>query len=251
MMRFAAVLGLSSLSSLALVAADTCDQYADTNLPCLEVPRCNATASLNINTLSSGAGPSVSNSVVSLCFDDVNLYVTHEAQKQTLFTDPGYTECDDSIFNSNVAEMFIAPNMEQIPHCYNELDISPFNVMFDAGIYSPNLNQTGIVGSTFPCEGTGICYEAAMHPEEEYWTAKMSFSFALLNCPYNCPLTHRYCGHTFANAVYRANFFRINELTPTDHCSSESCEYMAWSPTLATPAAFHVPSQFGYLLLQL
>ena len=235
-----------------IVLGDTCDQYQQTGLPCLEVPRCNiSTASLNINTLSSGAGPSVSNSVVTLCFDDSNLHVTHTANKQTYFNNPGYTECNDAIFNNNVAEMFITPNMEQVPHCYNELDISPFDIMFDAGIYSPNLNQTGIVGTTFPCEGTGVCYEAEMQPAEESWTAKMSFSFALLNCPYNCPLTHRYCGHTFANKVYRANFYRINELTETTTCTSESCEYMAWSPTMATPPAFHVPSQFGYLLLQL
>lgn len=249
------LLGLFGLVSL--VSGDTCDEdkYASTGLPCLEVPRCNndntSNSSLIINTLSSGAGPSQSNSVVSLCFDDINLYVTHEAYKQTLFTDPGYTVCGESIFTSNVAEMFIAPNMEKVNHCYNELDISPFNVMFDAGIYNPNLNQTGIEGSPFPCEGTGVCFEAAMHPTDQSWTSKMSVSFALLNCPYNCPLTKRYCGHTWANAVYRANFFRINELTKTVSCNSDTCEYMAWSPTMATPPAFHVPSQFGYLLLQL
>jgi hypothetical protein len=44
--------------------------------------------------------------------------------------------------------------------------------------------------------------------------------------------------------------FRISQLTPSTACSSTTCEYMAWNPTLANPPAFHEPTKFGYLLLQ-
>jgi hypothetical protein len=228
-----------------------CDMYADKNLPCVEVPRCssNTFGTLEINQLSNGLGASVSNSEISLCFDDLNLYVSHMALKQSYLTNPGYDTCNDHIYNSNVAEMFIAPNMESVPHCYNELDISPFNVMFDSGIYNPNLNHSGIVGYQFPCEGTGIEYETEVNMASNYWKAKMSFSFELLNCPYECPLS-RYCGHSTPNDVYRVNFFRINQLVETATCNSSLCEYMAWSPTMANPPAFHEPSKFGYMLLQ-
>jgi hypothetical protein len=45
--------------------------------------------------------------------------------------------------------------------------------------------------------------------------------------------------------------FRISQLTSNTACSSSTCEYMAWSPTMANPPAFHEPTKFGYLLLQL
>jgi hypothetical protein len=52
-------------------------------------------------------------------------------------------------------------------------------------------------------------------------------------------------------SVYRANMFRISQLTSSGaKCSSASCEYLAWSPTLSDPPAFHEPTHFGYLLMQ-
>jgi hypothetical protein len=53
-------------------------------------------------------------------------------------------------------------------------------------------------------------------------------------------------------AQYRANFYRVNELEPVGQqlCSSSSCEYLAWSPTMVDPPAFHCPKKFGYLILE-
>lgn len=238
----------------------SCASFAATGLPCVEVPRCSAGADsatssdvvhLEINKLSNGLGPSVSHSDVALCFDDQKLYVTHTALEQKHLTDAGYRTCNDPIYDADVAEMFIAPYMEVTAHCYNELDISPFGVMFDAGIYNKNLNHTGIQGFPFECDGGGKSYSAHINQEEQYWKADMAFPFSLLNCPYNCPIEDRYCGHSTPNYVYRANFYRINELQPVSFCSSTSCEYMAWSPTLSNPPAFHEPSKFGYLILKL
>lgn len=154
--------------------------------------------------------------------------------------------------------MFIAPYMEAQPHCYNELDISPTDVPFQTGIYNKNLNQSGIVGTEFGCEPdfNDITHRVMPWTEESHsWEAQMSFSWALVNCPYNCPLPN-YCGHTEPNPLYRANFYRINELQPLSStggkCTSGtdgSCEYMAWNPTLANPPAFHVPPKFGFLAM--
>eukprot|EP01034_Spumella_vulgaris_P026409 gene26409-32987_t len=55
---------------------------------------------------------------------------------------------------------------------------------------------------------------------------------------------------TPSSVVYRANFFRVNELVSSPTCSSSSCEYLAWSPTGVNPPAFHEPTKFGYLVLQ-
>jgi hypothetical protein len=156
---------------------------------------------------------------------------------------------NDAIFNSNVAEFFVAPNMNE-PHCYNKLDISPFGVMYDAEIYNPNLNHSGVQGSTFDCASSGISHRTTTLMSENQWKVDMRLPFSLLNCPYNCPL-QRYCGHDTPNDIYRGNFFRISQLTENPQCSSSTCEYMAWSPTDVDPPAFHEPNKFGYLLLQL
>lgn len=228
-----------------------CEDSSFEGLPCVEVPRCSeGAAAITIDKLSNGLGPSRSYSEVSLCFDAEKMYVNHTAYGQEYLSDPGYNACNDPVFNADVAELFIAPYMEQTPHCYNELDISPFDVMFDAGIYNENLSYKSVDGYEFDCDGTGITHTASVNMSENKWNARLTFSFELLNCPHDCPLA-QYCGHSTPNNIYRANFFRINELVQTNSCSSSTCEYMAWSPTLINPPAFHEPTKFGYLLLQL
>lgn len=144
--------------------------------------------------------------------------------------------------------MFFAPHMEKEPHCYNELDISPYNVMYNSGIYNKNLNQTGAVNTEFACESSDVTHQVVTDRSAHEWTASMTFSWSLLNCPVGCPLPN-YCGHTQPNQIYRVNFYRVNELVETSKCSSSTCEYMAWSPTMANPPAFHIPTKFGYAVL--
>ena len=202
-----------------------------------------------------------------MCYDEEHLYVKHNAMNQQYLTKNEYIQCNDDIYNSDVVEMFITPYIEEQPHCYNELDISPFNVPFQAGIYNANLNQSGIVGTDFGCESDfhEIEHKTTQNMDSNNWMADMSFSWKLINCPYNCPLSE-YCNdaeatdntsvkstnsiNTINNVkdIYRVNFFRINELIETTLCNSTICEYLAWNPTLANPPAFHVPTKFGYLI---
>lgn len=247
-------------------------------LPCVEVPRCSYTsnaplvqnegaaewimensASVHITESSTGSGKGQSVTAVNLCFDDTNLYLNADLKNQFYLTnEQQFQNCNDHVYNENVFEMFIVPDMEEEPHCYNELDVSPNNVMFEAGIYNPNLNQTGVIDANMSCDTSGIVHHtnvvnAADGSNKGEWKAALSYPFQLLNCPYNCQSmanTTRYCGHNTPNDIYRANFFRVNELTPVSKCSSSTCEYLAWNPTMANPPAFHLPTYFGYILLQ-
>lgn len=232
-------------------------------VPCVEVPRCASSAdkalsasaapTLQITQSSTGSGRGKSLTEVDLCFDDTRLYVNARLQNQFFLTkEEQFSQCNDPIFYENVFEAFLAPYAEQEAHCYNELDVSPVDVMFNAGIYSPNLSRTGFVGSDIPCDGDnlGITHRTSVAQNGTSWETALSFPFRLLNCPYNCPLS-QYCGSASAQSVYRANFFRINELSPVSKCSSSSCEYLAWNPTLVNPPAFHEPTKFGFLLLQI
>ena len=190
---------LVSLAALALAVADQsvvsteslkCTDIKDKSVPCVEVPRCTTSsqASVTIDQLSNGLGASQATSSVSLCFTDTALQVVHKAHGQKYLSPTTYTNCNDAIFYSDVAEFFIAPNMEQEPHCYNELDISPYNVMYDAGIYNPNLNKTSVQGTTFDCDSSNIEHTTSIDMPNHQWEASLSFPFALLNCPYKCPL---------------------------------------------------------------
>lgn len=168
-----------------------CADVKDKTVPCAEIPRCTTglTASLTIDQLSTGLGASQATSTVELCFSDTKLQVVHKAHGQKFLGPTTYTECNTAIFNSDVAEFFIAPNMEEEPHCYNELDISPYNVMYDAGIYNPNLNHTAVQGFTFSCDTSNIESKTSIDMTKNQWEATLSFPFSLLNCPYECPLS--------------------------------------------------------------
>jgi hypothetical protein len=160
----------------------------------------------------------------------------------------------------DVAEAFITPSVgeapESAPHCYSELDISPGDVMFESGIYNPNLNHTGISGTLINCSTSDVLHSTDLSSlsSGQSWTASLAFPWVLLNCPRGCPITSDYCvgNITERKALYRANFFRINQLLPGSDtkCSSSTCEYLSWSPTMQDPPAFHEPNYFGYLVMK-
>lgn len=240
------------------VAGETCANFMkgkDASLPCVEVPSC-ATGrygSAQIHELSNGLGVGKSVTDIQLCYDSSDLQVIAALKNQNYLTNPSqFTACNDPVFNSDVFEVFITPdNVEKptssSPHCYNELDISPNNVMFESGIYNPNLNHSGIVGYEIDCSTSGITHSTSR--SYTTWKATMSFPFTLLNCPNKCSVGG-YCQSKTAYPVYRANFYRINELSAVSKCSSSTCEYLAWNPTDVNPPAFHEPTKFGYLILQ-
>lgn len=241
----------------------SCADFSSTNLPCVEVQHCSTLqkVSLSINKLSNGNGASKSSSDVSLCFDETDLKIQINSQRQQYYSTHAFDECNDSVFNSDVAEVFIAPwyKNEPTPHCYSEIDLNPFNKLFESGIYNKNLNRTGITGTTFDCGTSGVKHSTTIS-DSNSWTESLSIPWNIIDKPYGCPVAEplkslnirnlRETASTAASSVYRANFFRINELSSSPTCSSTSCEYLAWSPTLVNPPAFHEPTKFGYLVLK-
>jgi hypothetical protein len=187
------LLGLPvSAFSLAQFGSLKCSEISDKSVPCVEIPKCSTdeanVATIEINQLSTGEGKSQAMSTVTMCFTDTTLNVVHNAMGQQYLSPTSYIDCNSAIFYSDVAELFIAPNMEDEPHCYNELDISPYNVMYDSGIYNPNLNHSGVQGFEFPCDTSNITHTTDINMDSNQWQAKMTFPFSLLNCPYDCPL---------------------------------------------------------------
>lgn len=248
---------LSLLASFVAVtsAATSCSEiYASgisSSLPCVEVPSCPFFSSITINTLSDGTKSSQSTSSLQLCHDSSYFHITHTAFAQKFFPSSSYKSCNDAIYNLDVAEAFIGPHIDSDDgdHCYSEIDVNPTNEIYESGIYNPNLNHTGASNKELTCTTSGVLHATVASKAAQSWTATLNIPWKVLNCPAGCP-DSRYCSDSSTPAdVYRVNFYRVNELSAVTKCSSSVCEYMAWSPTLSSPPAFHEPKQFGYLVV--
>ena len=242
-------------------ATNTCDSINNSNnLPCVNIKSCDDEATIVVDKLSDGKGESLSSSSVSLCYDNNGININTVAYNQ-LYYNGNYTDCNDSIFNLDVNEVFIAPSVgNDDPHCYNEIDMNPNNVMYEAGIYNPNLNKTGLVNKLFDCASSGIIHESELDLSNSTWTSKLLIPWSVVHCPLGCPLSSYKDSclnkdkYGEVGNIYRVNFYRINEIVSTKACSSghsspQTCEYNAWSPNNVYPPSFHEPKYFGYLIL--
>eukprot|EP01039_Chlorochromonas_danica_P004947 gene4947-5430_t len=227
------------------------------SLPCVEIPACSVgTASLVVDQLSNGKGNAKSSSTASLCHADEGLKIDVDSFKQQYFpAEDEFVNCNDPVFNADVVELFIAANGTAAPHCYSEIDTSPYNVIFESGIYNPNLNHSGVSNYLMDCSTSQVEHQTSVKKAHHTWSWTISVAWDVIENPQGCPVARR--GSTSmkssqerVGSIYRGNFYRVNELQPVaSTCSSSTCEYMAWSPTLSNPPAFHEPTKFGYFLL--
>jgi hypothetical protein len=241
-----------------LVSSDKiCAYDVPSGLPCVDVPSCasfasstNPGAELVIDRLSSGAESKKSSSVL-LCHSSEGLVVQHDARNQTKETPSPYSTCNSAIFNLDVVEAFVTSTSL---HCYSEIDLSPLNVPYEAGIYNPNLNHTNLQHTLLDCDRSGVKHKSSILKLEGFatWSSVITIPWELINCPPGCPeRALQSCSEP--PKKLRANFFRVVEKDHMDvenaTCNSEVCEYMAWSPTQLSPPSFHEPNYFGYLTL--
>jgi hypothetical protein len=166
----------------------SCDE-----VPCVNIPRCSSgrTTSLLVDQLSNGKGLAQASSLVSVCYDQVGLVIKHVATGQKYLSENSYDSCNDEIYNLNVAELFIAPVIDaepEAPHCYNEIDISPGNVMFESGIYNSGLSQSTIKNSLIDCQTSGVGHFVTVDKNNETWTSVITIPWSVANRPFACPI---------------------------------------------------------------
>lgn len=148
----------------------------------------------------------------------------------------GYTQHDDPLYDEEVCELFIAPGGDV--RRYQEIEVNPLGVTFDADISSPDrVRSTMVVNREWECDGLagGVRVEGhvASRPADtgdsgsDWWSVELRVPFASLPG-----------GSTpKPGDEWRANLFRIDR--------ARAVQYLSWSATLATPANFHVPDRFG------
>ena len=249
-MRLAVLTGLLA-SLISGVAAYTCDDFKSTGLPCVEIPTCasNVVTGGVVNKLSNGLGSAKSVTKFRACYDESSLSFEMNNYNQYYYSSYNYGACNDNVFNSDVVEVFIAPWSveEPTPHCYSELDVAPSNKIFQSGIYNPNLNHTGIKNYLIDCESSGVASSTEVVLSSSAWIETLTVPWSVVDNPNGCPVSAKKSSP--ASKVYRFNVYRVNELSSVSTCSTSTCEYMAWSPTLSNPPAFHEPTKFGYAVL--
>lgn len=132
---------------------------------------------------------------------------------------------DSPLYDEDVVEAFLAPvSLGE----YYEFNLSPRNVIFDSFITHD--------GKNFKGHPNWDCYDVKHNVQRRNsalpifgpWDGYLAIPFRCLNITPS------------SGQIWRANFYRIKR--------QGGDQYLAWSPTHADPANFHIPSKFGELI---
>lgn len=139
------------------------------------------------------------------------------------------TERDESLYEEDAVEIFLSP---RVLETYYELEANPLGALFDARISSPDGDRR-----TMHVDRSWDAAAFRAHVRKVTVDSQPASLEILMSVP---------LGEIDSNfepgAEWRANFYRI------DRKPKQRPEFSAWSPTLVTPADFHVPSTFGTLV---
>jgi Carbohydrate-binding family 9 len=172
-----------------------------------------------------GAAPRLSTSVAAY-HDGRVLYVWFSAaDDDVVATLRGH---DEPLWQEDVLEIFIAPRTVTE---YFEVEVNPIGTTFDARIESPDGSRE-TMRAFLDWEWRGM--DALVR--RDWLTDGRSHLLTLLRLPFagvgEAPVS---------GERWRANFLRV------DRSTNRGDEYSAWSPTLRSPADFHVSAALGTL----
>ena len=171
--------------------------------------------------LASGAGAAAMQTRVRAVWTDEALHLMFWCEDR----EPWATmkERDESIYEEEVVEAFIAPGEDRT--AYFEFEINPLGTLFDAEIHWHGHGRDLLeVRREWNCAGlTG-----GARVEAGGWQAWLAIPFAGLGL------------RPSAGESWAINFYRI-ERRPRP-------EFSSWSPLYTDPPEFHTPDRFGRLL---
>jgi len=180
--------------------------------------------------LSSGKGAANAETRLKACWDTEHLYLAFQCLDRDIFSP--YKRRDEPLYEGEVVEAFLSPGPAL--RRYFEFEVSPANVIFDARVDNPGPQAPMTVDRAWNAVGlrTAVQVHGTLNrrgDRDRSWTVEMALPFADLGLDRPARV----------GDVWRANFYRIDRGRPE--------EFEAWSPTLADPPNFHVPSRFGKL----
>lgn len=160
-------------------------------------------------------------------YDDRALYLLYlcddESVRATLL------RRDEPLYTEDVVEAFIAPRTETR---YFEFEVNPRGTLFDAIVDSPEGRRESMhVDTAWDCEDLWAAVRRRESREAKTTEYLVAIPFASLGATPD------------SQSTWRANFFRVDR-----HDSGD--EFTALSPTMRSPADFHVPDAFVPLVFE-
>ena len=170
----------------------------------------------------SDGGAARQRTTVAAYFDDEMLTVVFAGVDDRVVAT--HLRHDAPLYEEDVVEVFLAPaRLEE----YFEIEVNPLGTTFDARIESPDgVRSTMKTDLAWTCEGLF----PGVRRDGDTLDVVIRIPFAAL-------------GRTAPGdgETWRGNFFRI------DRDPTLGDDFLAWQPTMRTPADFHVPAAFGTL----
>ncbi|NNC20339.1 carbohydrate-binding family 9-like protein [Corallococcus exiguus] len=165
-----------------------------------------------------------------MVYDDANLYVAFDVEDPDIWGT--MRNRDDSIYEQEVVEVFLDANADG--RTYNELQVSPHNVIFDA--YFParrqGMDRSWDSGMKTAVKVRGTLDDAS--DRDEGWTVEMAIPFnRLAEVPHIPPQP---------GERWRFNLYRL------EHHDRRQVEGQAFSPLFI--GDFHALPRFGWLVFQ-
>lgn len=162
-----------------------------------------------------------------LTYDDANLYVSFDAEDPDIWGT--LLKRDDPIYEQEVVEIFLDANADG--RTYNELQVSPHNVIFDA--YFPARRQGMDTGWDSGMK-TAVKVKGTLDnptDQDERWTVELQIPFAKLAEVPNVPPKK--------GDRWRFNLYRL------EHLGRTNVEGQSFSPVFI--GDFHALPRFGWL----
>jgi hypothetical protein len=165
-----------------------------------------------------------------ILYDDAHLYVAFDAEDPDIWGT--MRQRDDPIYEQEVVEVFLDANADG--RTYNELQVSPHNVLFDA--YFPARRQGMDTGWDSGMKTAVKVRGTLDNPadRDEGWTVEMQIPFARLAEVPNVPPKK--------GDRWRFNLYRL------EHLERRSVEGQAFSPLFI--GDFHALPRFGWLTFE-
>jgi len=173
---------------------------------------------------------SIRQTLVRVCYDSLNLYISFECMDVDIWGT--FDKRDQHLWTEEAVEVFV--DVDNNENDYVEIEVSPKNTLFDSFIVDTlNIDVSATSKFNLPGIRTAVAVRGTLnhqHDNDSSWTVEISVPFRDLEAHFD--------KRKITDLTWKINFYRINR------DDGKMAEYFAWSPT---GGKFHRPSVFGTL----
>jgi hypothetical protein len=183
-------------------------------------------------TRSFDGGPISRKTTFRMMWDDTNLYVAFRSEDPDVWG--SLRKKDDPIYNEDVVEVFLDADADG--RTYNELQVSPHNVNFDASFVARRSDLAEAMKWESDMK-TAVYVKGTLDDDsdqDEYWSAEMQIPIAKLNSVPHAPVK---------GDRWRFNAYRLEHIARRTNIEGQS-----FAPLFI--GDFHALPRFGWLVFE-